>query len=277
MTFATHYSGASRRANTAKWLNAATWLLVAVALAGFCVVAHSGDMVTATNATAAHAENEFQTWQQSHEANPTNTEAAWQFARACFDRAEFATNDTQRARLAQLGIKASRAVIMQNSNCLQGHYYLGMNLGQLARTKTLGALPIVDEMEIEFKAARVLDEKFDFAGPIRNLGLLYLEAPSIGSIGSRSKARTHLQRAAELAPEFPENQLNLAEALIRWRDLENARRQLEALEAGLAAARGQFSGEAWAAAWTDWERRLKKLRDQLPSSTKRATSPKGFQ
>lgn len=44
-----------------------------------------------------------------------------------------------------------------------GHYYLGMNLGQLARTKLLGALKLVDEMEREFKAAVALDERFDHA------------------------------------------------------------------------------------------------------------------
>jgi hypothetical protein len=272
MTFATHYSPAGRRANTANQLNPVALALVALFLLGFSMPARSEN---ATNATALRAKTAFQALQETHQASRTNTEVAWQFARACFDWAEFATNDAQRAQLAQLGIKASRAVLAKNSNSLEGHYYLGMNLGQLARTKSLGALPIVDEMEIEFKAARALDEKFDHAGPVRNLGLLYLDAPSFGSIGSRSKARTHLQRAAELAPDFPENRLNLAEARVRWRDLEGARRELEALEAGQVQARENFAGDAWAAAWADWELRLQKLRARLQAASKPVTSPKG--
>ena len=273
MTFATHNSPARRRANTAKRLNTAMRVLVALFLLGFSVSARSEN---ATNAAALRAETIFRTRQQAYQTSPTNTGFAWQFARACFDWAEFATNDKQRAQIAQLGIKASRELLARSANSLQGHYYLGLNLGQLARTKSLGALPIVDEMEIEFKAARVLDEKFDFAGPDRTLGLLYFDAPSIGSIGSRSKARTHLQRAVELAPEFPENRLSLAEALVRWRDLEGARRELDALEAGLAQAHIQFSGEAWSAAWIDWERRLQKLRTRFQATPRPVvTSPKG--
>ena len=272
MTFATHYSPAGRRGNTARWLNTTAGTLVAVFTLVFSMAARSEN---ATNAASLQAVTAFRSLQASYQTNRANNEIAWQFARACFDWAEFATNDAQRARIAQLGIKASREVLAQNPDSLQGHYYLGMNLGQLARTKSLGALPIVDEMEIEFKAARALDEKFDHAGPVRNLGLLYLDAPSIGSIGSRSKARTHLQRAAELAPDFPENRLNLAEARVRWRDLEGARKEFDSLEAGLAQARAQFSGAAWGAAWVDWELRLQKLRTQLLAVPKPATSPKG--
>ena len=90
-----------------------------------------------------------------------------------------------------------------------------MNLGQLARTKGLGALKLVNQMEHEFTRARDLDEQLDWAGPDRNLGLLYRDAPAIGSIGSRTKAREHLKRAVELAPQYPENRLNLIEAYLQ--------------------------------------------------------------
>ena len=62
-----------------------------------------------------------------------------------------------------------------------------MNLGQLARTRGLSALKLVDQMEREFTRARDLDEHLDWAGPDRNLGLLYGDAPVIGSIGSRTR------------------------------------------------------------------------------------------
>ncbi len=116
-----------------------------------------------------------------------------------------------------------------------------MNLGQLARTKLLGALKLVTEMEAEFKAARRLDEHLDFAGPDRSLGLLYLEAPGWPtSVGSRTKARQHLRRAAELAPQYPENRLTLLEAYLRWGDHNGVQRELKALEEIWPAARTNF-------------------------------------
>ena len=190
-----------------------------------------------TNNAAARAERAYQEAQNRFRSNTNDVEAAWMFARACFDLAEFAADNRQRARLAETGIQACRTAIEKNPDVVQLHYYLGMNLGQLARTKTLGALRLVDQMEAEFHRARTLDEKFDFAGPHRNLGLLYLEAPSFGSIGSRSKARYHLRRAVELAPDYPGNRLNLIEGLLRWDERAEAVRELQKLEENRAAAR----------------------------------------
>src|SRR6266496_3386808 len=45
---------------------------------------------------------------QHYEASPTNRVAAWEFARACFDRAEYATNNAERAAIAMQGIAACR-------------------------------------------------------------------------------------------------------------------------------------------------------------------------
>ena len=90
-----------------------------------------------------------------------------------------------------------------------------MNQGQLARTKLLGAIHLVDEMEVSFKTALALDPTYDFAGPDRCLGLLYRDAPGWPtSIGSRMKARRHLQAAADLRPNHLENRLALLESAL---------------------------------------------------------------
>src|ERR1051326_2638785 len=143
-----------------------------------------------------------------------------------------------------------------------------MNLGQLAQTRGLGALKLVKQMEGEFTIAKDLDEHFDYAGPDRNLGLLYLGAPVLASIGSRSKARQHLKRAVELAPEYPENRLNLIEAYSKWGDRHDATRELKALEEGWDAARVQFAGEQWFSSWVDWEERLKKVKKKVEEPSK---------
>ena len=220
----------------------------------------------ATERARARSEQAYQAAAAAFEQAPTNVTCAWQLGRACFDRAEFARDDAERAALAQRGIAACRAALARATNVAAVPYYLGMNLGQLARTRSLGALPLVREMETLFLRARQLDAHFDEAGPDRNLGLLYLEAPGWPvSVGHRGKARQHLERALELAPHYPENQLNLLEARLRWgeRDLAPAVRRLAEL---LPAARERYTGEAWRWAWADWERRWRAVQDKVAAS-----------
>ena len=190
-------------------------------------------------------------------------QSAWEYAQACFELADFATNRSQRADLAELGINACRKGLAHESNSAPLHYYLGLNLGQLARTRMLGALRLVNEMEKEFTTASQLNSNLDNAGPDRALGLLYRDAPSFGSIGNRAKARERLEHAFQLAPQFPENGLILIESELRWNDRSAASRNLKKLEETLPKAREEFSGPAWTDNWAEWDGRLTTVRKAL--------------
>jgi len=248
------------------------WALALLALVGLAL-ANPG-AARAANSPADTARQYLEQAQQRFQAAPDNVEAAWQFARACFDLAEFATKNAERAKLAEQGIDASRKALARDSNSAPAHYYLGMDLGQLARTRGLSALKLVNQMEREFNQARLLDEHFDHSGPDRNLGLLYRDAPSIGSIGSRSHAREHLKRAVELAADYPENRLDLIESLWKWGDKEAARRELAALEESLPAARAKLTGAAWAASWTDWDAQRATWQKRILGSDKKLEAPR---
>ena len=52
----------------------------------------------------------------------------------------------------QQGIAAAKQAVSRASNSAPAHYYLGMDLAQLAQTKSLGALKLVGQME---RAARL--------------------------------------------------------------------------------------------------------------------------
>jgi tetratricopeptide (TPR) repeat protein len=201
------------------------------------------------------------------QSDTNNLEAGWKFARACFDCALAATNNADRAKSAEEGIAICRLLIARKPDLAQAHYFLGLNLGEVADTKrNLGGLRIVNEMERELSAARDLDERIDYAGPDRSLGLLYWQAPSVVSIGSRSKARQHLQRAVELAPDFPENRLNLLEAYTKWGDRANAWKELRALEKLWPDARRELSGDEFAADWIDWQKRFNEIKKKYPDA-----------
>lgn len=212
---------------------------------------------------AARVETEFHRAQNQFQSDTNNSTNAWQFARACYDFADFATNDDERANIANQGIAACRQLLAREPQNAATHYYLAMDLGQLARTEFIGALKIVREMEREFKTAAALDEHFDFAGPERNLGLLYRDAPKTLSIGNNRKARTFLEQAVKLAPDYPENQLNLAESDLQWHENDDAKKELDALDALWPKARTNFTGEKWEQSWSDWSTRRDAARKKL--------------
>jgi hypothetical protein len=238
------------------------WLWLCAGL-GLAAVAQAGEGAAGTNVVLL-ASAEMQRARTRFQSETNSVEAAWQLGRACFEWAGLLKDPSQIEKLAHEGIAACRLALTNDPACAPAHYYLGLDLGRLAGVKrNLAALWMVREMEREFKRARELDEQFNFAGPDRTLGLLYAQAPVIGSIGSRRKARQHLRRAVELAPGYPDNRLNLLEACFKWDDPAGARHELEALEQSWAAARQHFAGEQWASSWQAWELRLNRARQKL--------------
>jgi hypothetical protein len=201
--------------------------------------------------------------QAEYHSQTNNPALAWDFARACYDWADWATNKAQRIEIAGNGVAACQQAL-QITNCAAAHYYMGLNLGQLAQAEMLHGLKLVHEMEHEWQVAAGLDVHFDFAGPNRSLGLLYRDTPGWPvSIGDRNKAEEYLQSAAVLAPDDPENVLNLAETYLQWGDITNARHELKILDALWPRAQKALTGEKWEYDWYDWSKRRDAIRQKL--------------
>jgi tetratricopeptide (TPR) repeat protein len=225
---------------------------------------------------AGRAGKELQRAQTQFQSNTNEPAAAWQFARACYDFNDFVTNNAGRAALAEQGIAACRQLLAREPKSAPGHYYLAIELGQLADTRrNLAAIKMVREIEHEFKMAGDLDEHFDYAGPARCLGLLYRDAPGWPvSIGSRHKAREWLEQAVKLAPDYPENRLNLVESYWQWKDREAAGNELKTLDALWPSAQKVLAGEAWERSWNDWSTRRDAARKKLDESGAPSKPPK---
>lgn len=207
----------------------------------------------------AHADKRLKKARENFRVASTPDDTAWQLGAACFQRAEFAKNNSERAALAQEGIDVCRKLVAADPNNFGGHYYLGMNVGQMARVKRFSALGLVKDMERAFTSVSDLNATFNHAGADRNLGLLYFKAPPIISVGNKSKARLHLERAVELAPDYPANRLNLLEAYIQWKDTAGIVDQRAVLRELLPKARNELSGDQWATYWLEWDNRWKEL------------------
>ncbi|MEI9963236.1 MAG: hypothetical protein WDM76_19625 [Limisphaerales bacterium] len=256
-----------------------TWRTAKYQLAAVLFIFAAGllfaDDDAAKKTFAQRAEDEFHRAQAKTQSDTNDATAAWQFARACYDWADFAKNDKERAAIANQGIAACRPLIARGLKLAAAHYYLAMNLGQLARTESVGALKLVKEMEYEFKLASGMDERFDYAGPARNLGLLYREAPTWPiSIGSGRQARDWLEHAAALAPDYPENLLNLTESYLKWRKRAEASDELKKLDELWPKAQTNLTGAAWEQSWADWTARRDAARKALGEPFPSAKSPK---
>ncbi len=236
-------------------------VLLRVAFSAAAVTAIPAHPPTASGAHSNRIHAAYVEGKGQFAAQPTNLIIAWQFARACFERADYSTDDAQRAALAGQGIAASRRAIQIHSNSAAAWFYLGVNLGQLARTKLFTALGLLDEMESAWERSIAIDPRFHFAAAERSLGLLYLDAPGWPvSLGSRNKARRHLQNAVTLSPEYPENHLCWLETRWRWGEHKAVQAQLAAVESALASARTNFAGTLWSHDWEDWNARWNKIK-----------------
>jgi hypothetical protein len=208
------------------------------------------------------------------DAAPSNIAPALAFSRACFELAEFATNSAQRAALAEAGIAASRLTLALEPTNAAAQCALGLNLGQLARTKTLGALKLVPQIEAAWLVAADLDPRFNHAAPHRLLALLYEGAPGWPiSIGSRSESRTNFLKAVELAPDYADNWLSFLEVCLDWNDLKSARELIPKTTAAMVQARLRFTAPEWAWARQDWEKRWLVAQKRLAAAERRARSP----
>jgi len=248
----------------------AAYLLLQAWLSVVALGAEENRISNASNIASptAPAQNAFREAADRYGREPQSAEAAWQFGRACFDQAEDAPSKAERARLAERGIEACKKAVGMDDRSAQAHYYLGMNLGQLARTKGLGALKIVGQLRSAFERARELDERQEYAGPDRNLGLLFRDAPS-WTIGDRKEAQAHLLKAVALAPEYPDNRLELIEGYFKWGDRVSAQTELETLEGLWPKLHEQFSGPKWEANWKEWQARLEGFQKKVEKARKK--------
>jgi hypothetical protein len=209
------------------------------------------------------AEIAFNQAQARYRSQMDNPVTAWEFARTCYDWADWASNKVQRAAIAREGMAACHQSLVF-TNSAAAHYYMAMNMGQLARSESLGALKLVRQMESEFLTVADLNSAVDFGGPARGLGLLYRDAPGWPlSIGNRSRSRKFLENAVQLAPNYPENVLNLAESEWSWGEKTEAGKELTVLDALWPKAEKALAGQAWEQSWDDWSKRRAALRQKL--------------
>jgi len=196
--------------------------------------------------TAAAEENEVIAVDKGLEKDPKDYELLWRGARACAWLTEEFPNKDQRASWAERGIKYAKRAVAVNGGRVEGHYYLGINIGQSARTKTIGAYLMVPKVVKEGQIALKIDEKFDHGGPGRLVGNVYAKAPPWpASIGDTDEGVGYLRRVVEIAPDFPQNHLHYADALYADGKYAEAAKEYQIVLDMPLKLEWQHAGEQW--------------------------------
>ncbi len=143
------------------------------------------------------------------------------------------------------------------------YYYHAINIGLYYEARIIGYQKGIQQMIADCEQVIKFDPEYDHGGAYRILGQLYTKLPqTVGRPDSITrdldKAETYLKRAVRIAPDYPENQIFMAETLIA-KDKNKA-----ALEALLTAKdltprwRHDYAYPSWQATLANLEERLKK-------------------
>jgi hypothetical protein len=178
--------------------------------------------------TASAEENIIVAMDHGLRSDPRSYELLWRGARACAWLTEEFTDKLRRGSFAQKGVDYAKLAIAANDKRVEGHYYLGINLGQSATTKTVGAYFMVKRVLTAANDALKLDEHFDHAGPARLVGTVYAKAPPWpASVGDVEEGIKFLKRAVETDAAFPQNHLHYGDALVADGKLNEAEHEYQ--------------------------------------------------
>jgi hypothetical protein len=178
-------------------------------------------------------------------------------ARASTWLVEHETDPELRAELATTAVQVGQWCQRRAPSDPRCDYWLALSLGQQARERQSTALDGVDRMTELLRKTIAADPALDEAGPHRALALVLLRAPGWPTGPGDAEAALEEARAAVgLRPDFPPNQLVVAEALARNGEPERAAAALDRGEA-LARARRE-AGDPDAADWLAEAARLRK-------------------
>ncbi len=185
---------------------------------------------------------------QAARAQRDDFDAVWQATQALAFLAENETRPPFKLDAAKRAVVLAGHARELRLDRVEGQYWYAIAVGLLADADRGYGLSAVGEMELALKRAMEIDERYDFGGPLRTLGILHLRAPAPPvSIGSPRRGLKLLQRATELFPDYPENYLYLAEALRDNGRADEARVAIENVLNAPAWPDRQFESVQWKA------------------------------
>ena len=184
--------------------------------------------------------------------------AAWRAVRACawlgrhHDEREARLEASARGiALGKAAVELSRAkrVRPHAARDAEPNYFLALAMGAYCEEKGTCDTSFVRAMHDRASAARMAEPGLDHCGPARFLGKLIVETADYPgyALGDLEDGVALLREALAACPDFPENALFLAEALIELGDDDEARALIERVLASRAPSDHSAEHGEWIA------------------------------
>jgi hypothetical protein len=156
-------------------------------------------------------------------------EAQWRLARALFFLGQEAAPPGSSRQLFAAGVGAGERAVGLNSQRVEGHFWVGVNLALFAEVNSgIRAARALRWARLELKRAAAISEDYHDAGPLRVLARLAHKAPRLLG-GNPRRSRMLFDRALSIAPSNSVTLLYAAELALETGERERARSFLERL------------------------------------------------
>ena len=161
---------------------------------------------------------------------PGQYEAAWRNSEFDYYLGAHTSDEGERDKAFQDGAEAGKAAVALRPEKPEGHFWLGANYGGSAQHSTLAGLTSIDDITTEMETVLKLDEGYQGGSAYMALGQLYLEAPRMLG-GDPQKGVAFLEKGLRFGQNNSLLRLHLAEAYIAVKRNDEARKQLDAIDA----------------------------------------------
>jgi len=160
-------------------------------------------------------------------ADPQNYQVWWRISKFLNYLARHTDDDEEELRLLEDGIVAGRRAVALGLNQVEGHFWLGANLGTSAEEHGLiEGLRHVDEIRREMETVMRLDPNYEQAAGMRTLARVYYRCPFFKG-GDKRRSILLLEKCLQHFPEDSLAWLYLADSYEAIGRREDARRALE--------------------------------------------------
>ena len=180
------------------------------------------------------------------------------------------TNRKEAKELAEKGIGYAEQCLMhapENAGC---HYWRAVNTGLFYKIRVVGYQRGIKQMIEDCKSVIAVNPKYDNAGAYRILGRIYTKLPQTGAhtesvTRDLTLAEEYLSKATQLAPDYPENYLALADTFVGQGKIQEAISALASAKELAPHWKGDIS-------YDDWKMEMRKLEKKIAKKSTRSTS-----
>lgn len=166
---------------------------------------------------------------QAMELDPGSYDVSWRMAKYSYYLAAHTTDKPARNAILRQGIAAGEMAVKLQPEKPEGHFWLGANLGERARSQgALRALGTVSDLRREMETVLKIDESYQNGSAYMVLGQIDLEVPGLVG-GSKKRALERLEKGLAFGKQNAFLRLRLAEAYLAVKKGEEARQQLNAI------------------------------------------------